>query len=606
MKLIHKLSISIACAALAAVQLSSCKKGLDYDNVGAMSPENVWKDSTMIQAYLSDIYGGLLPKWPFNGSASDEGISTPRSLGDYQRGIISASSEASNTKLDYQYIEKINYFLDNLEKAPAAVISAARNSRFAGEAKFWRAWTYWGMVRQVGGVPLVLHTQDYLNKPSLFVPRNKTSECVAQIVKDLDDAIQALPASYPDAGQDYGRITKVAAMAFKGRVLLTYASPLFNPGGDAARWQSAYNACKAAVDAAISAGHALHPNFRNIWYQERNKEVIMVNQFWYPIHANTFNSIRAEPFTRDASNDNQPLLSLLLAFPKRDGSPMQFDKNQLSDPAYNAAFMNDFYTNRDDRFYATVFYGGTPYPTPDQLPPSYVSGNSYWNVWKYDAASGRYINASPIIHPGIPGNPGITGFFDRKGLDTTVTSALVYQSGTDWPEIRFAEVLMNYGECANELGKSGEALQVLYDIRQRAGIAPGGGNTYGVTATTMAGIRDAYIRERQVEFAFEGKRFDDLRRWKRYDILNSQGGRHGLYITLKDGQMVTPSENIMDAASRAKFTARYIDNLDGDAGVKFNLDLNHWFFALKPDQISQSQNVLLQNKEWGGSFDPLQ
>jgi len=604
MKLIYKVSISLVCAALAVLQLPSCKKGLDYNNVGAISPDNMWKDSIMIQAYLSDIYGGLLPEWPFNGGSSDEGISTARSLGEYQRGIINVSS--TNTKLDYQYIEKVNFFLDNLAASPANVISAEKNKRFSAEALFWRAWVYWGMVNQVGGVPLILHTQDFQNKPSLFVPRNKTSECIAQIIKDLDFAIEALPATYSNAGEDYGRITKVAAMAFKGRVLLSYASPLFNPAGNAARWQTAYDACKAAVDAGIAAGHGLHPNFRNIWYQERNKEVIMVNQFVYPMHANSFNGIRAETFTRDASNNNQPLLSLLLAFPKRDGSPMQFDKNQLNDPAYNAKFLNDFYTNRDDRFYATVFCGGTPYPTPDQIPPSYVAGNSYWNVWKYDAAANRYINATSTIHPGLPGNPGLTGFFDRKGLDTTVTSAAVYQSGTDWPEIRFAEVLMNYGECANELGKSGEALQVLYDIRKRANIAPGEGNTYGINAATKADIRDAYTRERQVEFAFEGKRFDDLRRWKRFDILNSQGGRHGLYITLKDNQMVAPTENIMNPVTRAKFAARYVDNLDGDATFRFNLDLSHWFYALKPEQISQSQNVLQQNIEWGGSFDPLQ
>jgi len=67
-----------------------------------------------------------------------------------------------------------------------------------------------------------------------------------------------------------------------------------------------------------------------------------------------------------------------------------------------------------------------------------------------------------------------------------------------------------------------------------------------------------------------------------------------------------PYEKITSAVTRTKLTARYIDNLDGDAAYKFNLDLNHWFYALQPSQISQSKNVLLQNKEWGGTFDPLQ
>lgn len=207
----------------------------------------------------------------------------------------------------------------------------------------------------------------------------------------------------------------------------------------------------------------------------------------------------------------------------------------------------------------------------------------------------------------MPGNPGITGFFQRKGLDTTVTAAIVNQGQTDWIEMRFAELLMNYGEAANELGKTNEAVQILKDIRKRAGITAGADGSYGITATSTVDIRELYIKERQAEFAFENKRFGDLRRWKRFDILNNQGARHGLYITLKEGaSLPTPTDNILSESVRSKFEARYIDNLDGDETFKFNFDLNHWFYAIPPGQISQSKNVLEQNKEWGGSFDPLQ
>lgn len=595
----------LACGLLLATVLPGCKKGLDFENTNNINPDNVWSDPVMIKAFLSDIYGGLLPGWPFNGGSSDEGISTAKSLGNYQRGIISV--DATTSSLSYTSIDKINFFLDELTGIPASVLPEDLNKQYTGEAKFWRAWSYWGMVSNVGGVPLILHKQDPKDVVALFKPRNKTSECIAQIIKDLDSAILLLPGVYSSAGTDYGRITKVAAMAMKGRVLLTYASPLFNPANDQARWQVAYDACKAAVDYAVSQGHALHPDFKKIWTQERNKEVIMVNQFFYPTHANNFNGVRPEPLTKDASNNNQPLLSLLLAFPKRDGSPMQFDKTMLNDAAYNTQFLTDFYTNRDDRFYATVFCGGTPYPTPDEVSPIYVKGNSFWNVWRYNAANSTYSNLLNVIHPGMPGNPGITGFFQRKGLDTTLIAALSNQGQTDWVEMRFAELLLNYGECANELGKTAEALQVLKDIRGRAGITAGANGNYGITATTVAAIRDAYIAERQSEFAFENKRFGDLRRWKRYDILNNQGARHGLYITAKNAaDLPAPADNIMTASVRAKFTANYIDNLDGDESFKFNLDLSHWFYAIPPSQISQSKNILEQNKEWGGSFDPLQ
>ncbi|ATP55742.1 RagB/SusD family nutrient uptake outer membrane protein [Pedobacter ginsengisoli] len=585
--------------------VSSCKKGLDYDNNSVIVPEAVWGDPQMIKAYLNDVYGKSMPGWPINGSETDEAIVEPRQFPDYARGIISEAG----TKLDLKYdiIDKVNFFLDELAAVPTTVLSEELNKQYTGEAKFWRAWSYWGMVNRVGGVPLILHKQNFNDVPGLFKPRNKTSECVAQIVKDLDSAILLLPGVYANAGADYGRITKVAAMAMKGRVLLTYASPLFNPSNDPARWQAAYDACKAAVDFGATQGHTLHPNYSKIWTEERNKEVVMVNQFFDPGHAVNFAAIRPMPLTSGSTNNNQPLLSLLLAFPKKDGSPIQFNKEMLSDPTYNEQFLTDFYTNRDDRFFATVWCGGTPYPTPDDSPPSYLKGNSYWIVWEQDAATSKYLMATNKIHPGISGS-GCTGFFQRKGLDTTLVAALVDRGQTDWVEMRYAELLMNYGECANEVGKSTEALEVLKTIRKRAGITAGSGGNYGIVASTQTEIREAYIKESQVEFAFENKRFENLRRLKRFDILNNQGARHGLYITLKNvADRPTPLDNIVKSASvRSKFRAAYIDNIDGDADYKYNFTTNHWFFAINPAHISQSKDVLKQNKEWGGTFDPLQ
>lgn len=598
MKLNNKIFKLFLANIMVLLTVSSCKKGLDYTNNGAIVPEAVWGDPVMIKAFLSGIYGKSMPGWPFNGPASDEGINSPKSFNDNLRGMITEVNQGSEIK--YENIDKVNFFLDELDNLKPGVLTDEVKKQYIGEAKFWRAWHYWGLVSKIGGVPLILHKQDFNDVTGLFLPRNKTSECIAQIVKDLDDAIAVLPGVYSNAGVDYGRITKVAAMAMKGRVLLNYASPLFNPSNDAARWQTAYDACKAAVDYGASQGHALHPRYHTIWTDERNKEVVMVNQFFYPGHPTNFQDVRPVQ-----GSNNQPLLTLLLAFPKKDGSPMQFDINQLSDPAYNTQFMTDFYTNRDDRFYATVHCGGMVYPTPDEQPPGYVKGNGFWNIWRYDDVLKNYFNITNVIHANFSGLVGFTGFYQRKGLDTTVAVVNNSQAQTDWVEMRYAELLMNYGECANETGKSTEALEVLKSIRKRAGITAGAGN-YGITAVGQNDIREAYIKERQVEFAFESKRFDDLRRWKRFDILNNQGGRHGLYITVKSmNNLPLASEKIMDAATRTKLTARYIDNLDGDPSFKFNLDLNHWFYPLRPSQISQSKGVLQQNKEWGGTFDPL-
>ncbi|MBO9640157.1 MAG: RagB/SusD family nutrient uptake outer membrane protein [Siphonobacter aquaeclarae] len=580
--------------------IQGCKPDLDYVNSGAINPDNVWNDEKLITAFLTDIHGGLMPGWPVNGNSSDEGFNAPGSMSNYLRGIISVASEGQG--LSYTNIDKINFFLSKLPAVPATILSDEKKKQMAGQALFWRAWDYFGKVTQLGGVPLILKPQDPANKDALFVPRNKTSECITQIIADLDAAIAALPDQW-DA-TNYGRIDKGAAMAFKGKVLLWYASPLFNSTNDASRWQKAYDANKAAVDFLKAQGKGLLAAYGQIWKQERNKEVIMVNQFFYPDHAFNQAGVRPQPLTQGDANRNQPTLQLLNAYPKKDGTPLTFDVTKLSDPAYNEQYMTDFVTNRDDRFYATVFTGGTPYPSPD-LP----TGTRYWCTWKKvpDASSpGGFKYMSLVVDQlGVNIGSGLAGFFSVKGLDNTLTSQLIGNASTDWVELRFAEVLMNYGEAANETGKTDEALQVLKDIRARAGIAAGTSGKYGITAVSQADIREAYIAERFIEFAFEGKRWGDLRRLKRFDLINSTSFRHGIYFVLKDGEKINWTDDITDATVRKKFTAVYINNLDGDDKFKYSLDLNHWFYPISQGNLDASA-PLKQNVEWGGTFNPLE
>ena len=108
---------------------------------------------------------------------------------------------------------------------------------------------------------------------------------------------------------------------------------------------------------------------------------------------------------------------------------------------------------------------------------------------------------------------------------------------------------------------------------------------------------------------FEEFRFNDLRRWKCYNILNTEGTRQGLFPMLKVGAPYpSNTDNIITASVRANFPAVLVDNLDQSASAnqKFNLSLNHWFYALNSAQVSIESTVLKQNNEWGGPFDPLQ
>jgi hypothetical protein len=86
-------------------------------------------------------------------------------------------------------------------------------------------------------------------------------------------------------------------------------------------------------------------------------------------------------------------------------------------------------------------------------------------------------------------------------------------------EIRYAEVLLNLAEAACGIGNLGEALTILKRIRARAGydLAIAGAD-YGLDAGADRGkMFGAIMYERQIEFAYEGKRFEDMRRWLLWD-----------------------------------------------------------------------------------------
>ena len=599
--MIRKNIVLVSCC-LALMGLGSCS--LDYENNGDINPDNVWTDKTMITAFLNDISSGCLPGWPVSANNTDEGMDGPKSMSNYARGLITVENQGVG--FDYGIIDKINFFLEHLEMT--GVLTEEEKKPLRGQALFWRAWVYWGKLYSLGGVPLILQTQDVTDYESLFHERSSTSECVTQILKDINEAIELLPDQWDDA--NYGRIDKGCAMAWKGRMLLQYASPLFNRNNDLNRWQDAYDANKVAVDFLETQGKGLYEgNFADIWYDERNKEVIMVNQFYYPDHTFSQASIRPEPLTKDYANHNLAIASLLLAYPKLDGTPLELDVDRLAtDEAYNAQFLKDFYTNRDPRFHATIHCPGMEFPASDKLP----GGMKYWNAWyeKEDPSSSTgYVYKSIVVDElGTDIGAGNAGYFQLKGVDPDLTQATIGQAETDWIEIRFAEVLMNMGEAANEIGKSGEALDVLYQIRKRAGIQSTDGK-YGITATSKEQIREAYINERFIEFAYEGKRWSDLRRWMRFDILNNMKYRSTLYPVIKDYSIVENGQfdwtwSMTDPEVLKLFRMDYIENVDEDDQYYFNLDLNHWFYPIAKGDLDRNSK-LEQNNEWGGTFDPL-
>ncbi|MEY4381797.1 MAG: hypothetical protein RJA92_1177, partial [Bacteroidota bacterium] len=220
-----------------------------------------------------------------------------------------------------------------------------------------------------------------------------------------------------------------------------------------------------------------------------------------------------------------------------------------------------------------------------------------------------------------------TGFYCRKAVsEGTFTNGDPQYSGTDWMEIRYAEVLLNLAEAAvgiNKLAVTDPSYAGLIAVRKRAGITANSDNLYGLTANmTQAQLFDAVMLERKIEFAFEGKRFWDLYRTKRMSEINGIT-RNRLRITLKTGTGIPTAAVLKDATNAAfrdvqpldimmstYFTTSRNNNRDASNSTTkldatpINFLNTYYFFPIPLAAITNNPN-LQQNNNWGGSFDPL-
>lgn len=571
---------------LLVLSIAKCTKPIDKQNLAALSKQDVYKLPAVAEAYVNNIYASLMPGLNSSeGTQSDEamGPDNAANISDYLRGITTIDSY---NYFPYSGIRQINDFLDAID---GATFDLATKGRLKGECLFWRAWAYFGMVKAYGGVPLVLKPAAIGDTLAINVGRSSTSACYTQILKDLDDAIALLPNPSGNA-----RIDKGAAMAFKGRVALFRASPEFNRSNDAQLWQAAYDANKAAVMYLDGQGKGLMNDYSQIWTSEMNQEAIMVRRYSYPEATNGYFQVGIWPLKYSesgAAGGNMASLELASAYPMKDGS--KWDPNTMNYAAFSL--------NRDDRFYYNIAYNGCP--------PYIKAMFGVENLWTYwydkDGDPSTGINGKEARTDFFQNYESRSGFYSPKMVDPNLGVANKLDGGVDWIEIRYAEVIMNLAEAANEVRKPDEALQILERIRARAKILPGSDGKYGITATSQGGIRQAIMDERFAEFAFETKRFWDLRRWRIY-----KSRMEGLPGSMKHGLRVewvgTTANRPVGLENIDNIWNQFTATVSDDIGKITMLPEDKYSFFGIPLSILERNSKFQQNNTWGGTFDPLQ
>ena len=279
----------------------------------------------------------------------------------------------------YYGIRRANLFLEGIDKSPVLIddpsdpTKAHERTYFKGQAYFWRGLMQFWLLRAYGRFVISTESEDINDVEKLTRSRNTLKECVDQIVKDCNSAIDSLPALWDEA--NWHRANRMAAYALKSRVLLYYASPLYqgewetwglpkNTTGEVERWVAAADAAREAINdnefyqlPAVTKFTRPFSNEGTYNYvvhfaaNMANKEIIFATgKTTQYSRQNEYHNL---PAGVDGCNGyTNPTQEMVDEFEViKDGVAVPFDWN-------NPEHAADPYANRDPRFYASILYNG--------------------------------------------------------------------------------------------------------------------------------------------------------------------------------------------------------------------------------------------------------
>jgi len=588
MKKIHLLLLSTVLC------ITSCSDLLDQEPLDSISDAAVWSDPVLIDSYLDQCYADMVFGW--ETPLGTNGAGAPGFYGWFgMTEMLTISDEATPGWFAgpkshwigpqggvieywaYPNIRAINVFLEQLE--PMDLDPVYKAHRLA-EARYLRAHAYFNLVKRYGGVPLITKAQQ-LDDPEgeLYPSRNKEAEIYDFIISELDAINEDL------IGSESGRATKWAALALKSRAAM-YAGSIatwgtvkinglvgISAGSANQYWQASYDASKEIIKTGGFTLYNATPgdktaNFRNLFLDEGNSEVIFSEQFdglSGKGHSLDMWNIPKSRHVWASGQHTAVMLEMAESFDYLDGSPGIIDRTKIAS-GYKWT-VDELFGNKDPRFNASIYHQGTPWANGGALdyhkiiitPSGWINTGAYKGIIAVAAgASAR------------------TPFGMLKYLDEA-ERAFVHErnhSDTDYIVFRLGEVLLNYAEAAIELGKDGDALWAINELRTRAGMP-----------TYLAVGRDIVRKERKVELALEGNRYWDLRRWRTAATVLSKA-YSGLQFVL-DGDSYT--EGAYDV-NTAKYQLIVIPNIEGIPGPYF--DEKHYYLPIGLGRIGQNPNLV--------------
>ena len=436
----------------------------------------------------------------------------------------------------YGSIRQCNIFLEMAhplveEGGPDAPhISEEDMKLYKANARFMRAVYHYYLFEMYGPIPIVDRYYDLENLPNL--ERNSVDEVVAWIDRELDECMQDMwQEPYTDNDQMRGVPTKGVAMAYRAKLWVYAASPLFNGSWEYgknlanldgkklfpdvstkdAKIDNAVKYLKEFIEYAEEGGrYALldtgkpDEDLYNL-FQEYNKEIIWATT------TNSWGSLGSEAFDGHATprgefkglNGIDMLQELVDDFYCSDGKPISketfMDKSELYNEdswgKIDGMDVYGMYLNREPRFYNSVTFTGMKWPSSGKRVEFDYGGTSGAGNGDGEPNTGHMVYKR---------------YYRKLGNGTGLVSSKYRPSII----FRLAEFYLLYAEMLNEQtnGASDEILVYVNKVRKRAGI-PDLEKCNPAIEGNYTMLRDAIRRESRIELCTEGQRYFDLCRW---------------------------------------------------------------------------------------------
>jgi hypothetical protein len=531
MKNIFKTLITVPVVVL----LYGCEDFLNRYPYDSISSNTVYASATLAENAVSGVYSNLLSNYISTSALNWDALSTvidPAAESVYLNypflmGTVQSNSSmfSSQWMRFYEGINRANDVIANIG-GTVELPEATRACRIA-ECKFIRAYYYFKLNTLWKGVPVYLEN---LAPGEYTKPRRSEAEVWQVILNDLNDVIncESMPDKYASNNSDYGRITKGAAYALRGKVYM---------------WQKEWALAEVDFRKVGECGFdILNAPYADL-FKEANEKcsemVFSITMEEVADHGNVFSRTYGNWMTAgNGNNDFYMNADFVNSYQWADGKPFSFDdvipgyesmspearsvyffRNNMTDPekstmtgygadmskyepATNESRILAAYTGRDPRLNATVivpytdYLGGmaagaatnyqTRWPYRSENTPSFdlrtrSTGNMLYCIRKFVTVGKEY--AHPLFNP------------------------------VDVPVIRYADVLLCLAECLNEQGKTNEAVPYINQVRKRAGVAELNSGPDFLAVTGQSNLRQRIIDEKHWELACEEQLYLEELRW---------------------------------------------------------------------------------------------